>query len=56
MYVCMYVYIYMYIKIMKQIKDVISAPLAKLMNRSSHNSVFPNILKIAKVIPIFKGK
>ena len=41
---------------MKQIKDVISAPLAKLINRSFHNGVFPNILKIAKVIPIFKSE
>ena len=39
---------------MKQIKDLISAPLAKLTNRSFHNGAFPNILKIAKVIPIFK--
>ena len=31
---------------MKQIKDVISAPLVKLINRSFHNGVFPNILKI----------
>ena len=41
---------------MKQIKDVISAPLAKLINRSFHNGVFPNILKIAEVIPIFKSE
>ena len=41
---------------MKQIKDVISAPLAKLTNRSFHNGAFPNILKIAKVIPIFKSE
>ena len=39
-------------KVMKQIKDVISAPLAKLINRSFHNGVFPNILKIAEVIPV----
>ena len=38
---------------MKQIKDVISASTAKLINKSFHNGVFPNILKIAKVIPIF---
>ena len=38
---------------MKQIKDVISAPIAKLLNRPFHNVVFPNILKIAEVIPIF---
>ena len=43
-------------KAMKQIKDVISAPLAKLTNRSFHNGAFPNILKIAKVIPIFKSE
>ena len=41
---------------MKQIKDVISAPLAKLTNRSFQNGVFPNILKITKVIPIFKSE
>ena len=41
---------------MKQIKDAISPPLAKLINRSFHNGVFPNILKIAKVIPIFKSE
>ena len=41
---------------MKQIKDVISAPLAKLINRSFHNGIFPNILKIAKVIPISKSE
>ena len=41
---------------MKQINDAISAPLAKLINRSFHNGVFPNILKIAEVIPIFKSE
>ena len=43
-------------KVMKHIKDVISAPLAKLTNRSFLNGVFPNILKIAKVTPIFKSE
>ena len=42
-------------KVMKQIKYIISAPLAKLINKSFHDGVFPNILKIAKVIPIFKS-
>ena len=41
---------------MKQIIDVISAPLVKLINKSFHNGVFPNILKIAKVIPTFKSE
>ena len=43
-------------KVMKQIKDVISAPLTKLTDRSFYNGVFPNILKIAKVIPILKSE
>ena len=43
-------------KVMKQSKDVISAPLAKLINRSFLNDAFSNILKIAKVIPIFKSE
>ena len=43
-------------KVMKQIKDVISALLAKLINRSFHNCAFPNILKIAKIISIFKSE
>ena len=43
-------------KVMKQIQDVISAPLAKLTNRSFHIGTFHNILKIAKVIPIFKSE
>ena len=41
---------------MKQIKDAISAPLAILTNKSFHYGVFPNILEIAKVIPIFKSE
>ena len=43
-------------KVMKKIEDAILAPLAKLINRSFHNGVFPNILKIAEVIPIFKSE
>ena len=39
---------------MKQIKDLILTLLAKLIIRSFHNGVFPNILKISEVIPIFK--
>ena len=41
---------------MKQIKDVISETPAKLINRSSHNGVFPNTLKIAKLISIFESE
>ena len=40
--------------VMEQIKDAVSAPLAKLINRSFQNGDFPNILKIAKIILIFK--
>ena len=42
-------------KVMKQIGVVISATLAKLINRSFQNGVFTNILKIPKVILIFKN-
>ena len=41
-------------KVITQIKDIILAPLANLINRSFHNGVFPKILKIAEVIPIIK--
>ena len=41
---------------MKQFKDVISAHLRNFINRSFHNGVFPNILEIAKRIPIFKSE
>ena len=43
-------------KLLKDIKLEISKPLAKLVNQSLSSGIFPNALKLAKVIPIHKGK
>lgn len=41
-------------KILKFVKDVISIPLSILINQSFLTSIFPDILKLARVIPLFK--
>lgn len=43
------------IKILKSLRDIISEPIAKIVNKSIKNKYFPEQLKIARVIPIFKG-
>ena len=43
-------------KIMKQSNDIIASPLAELINKSFQSGIFPDIFKIAKVIPIFKSE
>ena len=43
-------------KIMKQLNDIIASPLAELINKSFQSGIFPDIFKIAKVIPIFKSE
>ena len=43
-------------KIIKTIKDIIIVPLTKLINQSISCNIFPSVLKIAKVIPVYKGK
>ena len=43
-------------KIMKQSNDIIVSPLAELINKSFQSGIFPDIFKIAKVIPIFKSE
>ena len=43
------------IKIIKDIKDEISLPLSCVINKSFSTGVFPDALKLAKVIPLFKG-
>ena len=40
---------------MKLIPDLILVPLCKIINNSFQSGVFPNALKICKVIPIHKG-
>ena len=41
-------------KILKEIKDIISEPLAVLTNQVFNTSIFPAKLKLAKVIPLYK--
>ena len=43
-------------KIMKQLSDIIASPLAELINKSFQRGIFPDISKIAEVIPIFKSE
>ena len=43
-------------KIMKQLNDIIASPLAELINKLFQSGIFPDIFKIAKVIPIFKSE
>ena len=43
-------------KIMKQSNDIIASLLAELINKSFQSDIFPDIFKIAKVIPVFKSE
>ena len=37
---------------LKQTRNTVSLPLAKLINKSFETGIFPNICKVAKVVPI----
>jgi hypothetical protein len=41
-------------KIIKTLVNVIYIPLTKIFNKCIAENVFPNVLKISKVIPLFK--
>ena len=41
-------------KILKLIKDEICTPLQIITNQCFENGIFPDMLKIAKVIPLYK--
>lgn len=43
-------------KIIKTVKNIIVYPLTKLINETILLNIFPDHLKVAKVIPIFKNK
>ena len=43
-------------KMLKEVQNEIIEPLCVLMNKSLANGIFPNIFKIAEVIPIYKNK
>ena len=44
------------IRILKLLNIEISKPISTLINRSFDKGVFPSVLKISKVIPVFKNK
>ena len=41
-------------KILKSLSSLISSPLSQIINESFQSGVFPEKLKLAKVIPLFK--
>ena len=43
------------VKIIKDISDIISSPLSDIINESFSTGVFPERLKLAKVLPLHKG-
>ena len=44
------------VKILKLINQSISMPISALINSSFESGIFPSVLKISKVIPVFKNK
>ena len=43
-------------KLLKELNDYISGPLAQIINRSLTDGIFPEKMKQAKVVPLFKSK
>ena len=43
------------VKLLKMGKYIISEPLADIFNQYISYGIYPNKLKLAKIIPIFKG-
>ncbi len=41
-------------KIIKSVKHILAHPLAMIINQMLHTGIFPDLLKIAKVTPIYK--
>ena len=42
--------------LLKQTRNTVSLPLAKLISKSFETGIFPDICKVAKVVPIFKSE
>ena len=42
--------------LLKNIKNQIAAPLERVFNMSLEQGIFPDIMKKAEVIPLYKGK
>ena len=43
------------ISLFKSLKNSLVSPLAIIFNKSMNTGIFPNIMKKAEVIPLFKG-
>ena len=43
------------VKLFKSLAPIIASPLSNIINSSFQNSIFPDLLKIARVVPIFKS-
>ena len=46
---------YVSVKLLKRAACILSAPIFMLINRSFEAGVFPSILKLAEVVPVFKS-
>ena len=44
------------VKILKSARQLLSKPLATIMNRSIESGIYPSKLKLAKVVPVFKSE
>ena len=40
---------------LKELKDVISTPLADIFNSSLNTGVFPDLMKLGEIVPLHKG-
>ena len=43
------------VRVLKLVKHIVAAPISKLINKSVTEGIFPNVLKCAKIVPIFKN-
>jgi len=43
------------VKILKASKEILAKPLAKIFNMSIEQGVFPSMLKVARITPIYKS-
>ena len=42
--------------LLKELSDILCKPLCILTNRSMQSGIFPDLMKLAEVIPLYKGK
>ena len=41
---------------LKKLHEALSYPLTSIFNQSISQGIFPNMMKVAEVIPLYKGK